>query len=145
MEGEPGQVLLRSALPQPLIHVQFPPAAVPQCSIDLKANVLRFGTTGNALAFLPEHEIPQKDRLDLQPPPQGTSPQLPQPGGRPQPSQEQGRPGKCAKDGNDNLSVHTWAVLSSPCSCLLVCRWCTAAWFLSPASGSGAPSGRPKR
>ncbi|KAL4423497.1 hypothetical protein ABPG77_003630 [Micractinium sp. CCAP 211/92] len=33
-----------------------------QCCIDLKDNVLRFGSTGAALPFLPEHEIPQKER-----------------------------------------------------------------------------------
>lgn len=30
-----------------------------QCSIDLKANMLRFGSSGEALPFLPEHEIPK--------------------------------------------------------------------------------------
>ncbi len=30
-----------------------------QCSIDLKDNVLRFGSSGEALPFLPEHEIPK--------------------------------------------------------------------------------------
>lgn len=34
-----------------------------QCCIDLRDNVLRFGSTGAALPFLPEHEIPQKERL----------------------------------------------------------------------------------
>jgi hypothetical protein len=36
-----------------------------QCLIDLKANVLRFSTTDAALPFLPEHEIPKNELLDL--------------------------------------------------------------------------------
>ncbi|KAI3433961.1 hypothetical protein D9Q98_003763 [Chlorella vulgaris] len=36
------------------------------CCIDLKANLLRFGSTGDALPFLAEHEIPVKER-HLQP------------------------------------------------------------------------------
>eukprot|EP00887_Chlorella_sp_A99_P005195 scaffold1.g5195.t1 len=35
------------------------------CCIDLRDNVLRFGSSGAALPFLPEHEIPTKDRMDL--------------------------------------------------------------------------------
>lgn len=34
-----------------------------QCSIDLKANVLRIGTTGTETAFLPESELPDCARL----------------------------------------------------------------------------------
>lgn len=32
-----------------------------QCCIDLKDNVLRFGSSGEALPFLPEHEIPKSE------------------------------------------------------------------------------------
>lgn len=34
-----------------------------QCSIDLKANVLRIGTTGTETPFLPENELPDCARL----------------------------------------------------------------------------------
>ncbi|PRW58158.1 DNA damage-inducible 1 [Chlorella sorokiniana] len=45
-----------------------------QCCIDLKDNVLRFGSSGEALPFLPEHEIPKSEHKlaggDLQSPSQ---------------------------------------------------------------------------
>ena len=34
-----------------------------QCSIDLKKNVLRIGTTGTETPFLPESDLPSTDRL----------------------------------------------------------------------------------
>jgi hypothetical protein len=39
---------------------------IPQCSIDLKKNVLRIGTTGTETAFLSERELPECARLSSQ-------------------------------------------------------------------------------
>lgn len=50
-------------LPPP--HLSCPPFSIShhptfsQCSINLKDNLLRFGSSGEALPFLPEHEIPK--------------------------------------------------------------------------------------
>jgi hypothetical protein len=38
----------------------------PQCSIDLKRNVLRIGTTGTETSFLSERELPECARLSSQ-------------------------------------------------------------------------------
>jgi DNA damage-inducible protein 1 len=78
--------------PQPCL-LPCQPACLPacspaplQCSIDLKDNVLRFGSTGAALRFLPEHEIPSQQRHGSSPAKPGSAVAVPSPAAAPAPA-----------------------------------------------------------